>query len=1190
MKVIKSLFVAALFVILQSAALGANITGIQNVQIIPPNPMPGDTVELRFQFRLSDVWNSPNFMAVLSDTTTLRPANTAGQWVVIGNGCATPANPSTAQVSPGCAIGNNLGPAATWLDSASYGTYTFIIPPDVTPGFTYSIIVGARDYDVYLAPSVLVDAQNYVSFTIPLPPPSISLMKTAEGSSSLPGGLVLYTIYVDTANTNDIVITDVVPPDISVVKIFDGGILSGGVITWSLGNVSAPVRKQVSFLARISAAAPLGTTINNTANGSSNETGPVASNNSGVTVGPSLILSKSASPNVVEAGDTVTFFISYTNEGFALTDYHDFSSDLDISSWSLEVGGATWGVNTVAGVLEAVGPTGQWSKFVQNTSRPHNGMFVTDMYVPSSNPSGDAVMMFNFIDPNNNYHARIQTDTNQLCFDRVVAGTWTVLQCVTPVGFSIQNDSWYTVKVQVVGTTIKMKVWPKGTPEPAGWIVTRTDTSHASGGKVGYQANEGADYYDNLKIFEPVPATNSGIWDTVPACMTYLNGSAGGTYNAGTSVVSWNTGTIYNETGQVWFRAIAGAACSGSVITNRAFMDSAEPPVPVTAVATVIVGTGETPTPTFTRTVTGTATMTITASLTRTATPSATPSLTPTPTPSATASMTYTLSFTPANTVSFTATATATFTGTATLTATTTATGTFSMTATYTATATRTATPSNTATGTETLTITQSATPSYTSTLLPTGSPTNTPTSTHTCTATPSLTFTPTHSFTPSSTDTQTQTVTFTETASATVTVSSSVTPSLTVTQSASRTTTPSFTFTDTPTQTASTTATVTVTDTLSPTFSSTASCTATNTGTSTASPTRTGTSTPTVTQTSTLSATATPTSTVTLTCTHSPTITVTPLPMPYVMIIECYNSAGEKVRTLADTLISSIPENITFTAKNGVIFSPDYETGSVIITGAVSAEGSSSFVWDGANEAGQIVSGGNYYIKVKVMDEYGHEKAVVIPLQVVRSGAGVRLDIYNSAGELVRSYVKNEVPAGNRYLAVEDVVYSGEDSEGTVISYGPGFFIWDTKNFSGVYAGQGSYEIKLTITEESGRTDMMTRSIVVLREKEGVLISSPEIWPNPVSVSPGGARITWTTAYTGRIRVSIYNLSGMLVRNFSAKLEDMSLLWNLETTGRSRAAPGVYVVVFEAKGSDGRLQREKVKVVVLQNVPNHGY
>lgn len=657
----KKLLLFVLFVFTAMIIRAANITAISAVQLIPPNPSPGDTVELRWNYNIDAPYNQPAALAVISDVSTLRPASTAGQWVVLGNGCVTPSNPETAQVTGGCVLGSNIGPAGTHSNTASR-TITFQIPSNLTPGLTYYAIVGMKDYNCYMNPSVDVQVQGFVAFTIPLPPPTININKIADGSSGQPNGLVLYTLHYYVANTGSVVLTDDVPANVSVVQVFDGGTLSAGTITWNIGSVTIPQRGSVSWLGRLSGSLADGSVVHNIARGNSTDLSNVPSNDAVVTIGASLKASKSAVPNQVLVNDNINFVISYTNEGYSLSEYVGFHSGADLSDWTNtnSVPGATF--NVVSGYLLGFG-NNQYPHYVKNIAPMADAMYVTDMYVPSSNSmNGDAVMLFRYVDQNNQYHARIEADANRICFDKNVGGAYIgSVQCATPSGFSIQYDRWYTMKVTAHGTNIRIKAWPRGEPEPAVWHIVISDSSVTAAGRVGYQFNQDYDRYDNLKIFSPAPATSVRVWDTVPACTTYISCAGGTGCSQSGGLVTWNLGNLGYEYGRLTMTVRADSCANGTVVTNFAGIDSNEPAPPVISnPATVVVGPLDSPTATSTRTATPTPTFTATPSATRTSTASRTPTITPTVEGTFTNTPTITVTFTNTNTATGTRTPTTT--------------------------------------------------------------------------------------------------------------------------------------------------------------------------------------------------------------------------------------------------------------------------------------------------------------------------------------------------------------------------------------------------------------------------------------------------------------------------------------------------------------------------------------------------
>lgn len=63
-------------------------------------------------------------------------------------------------------------------------------------------------------------------------------------------------------------------------------------------------------------------------------------------------------------------------------------------------------------------------------------------------------------------------------------------------------DTWYWVRFQVSGSTLRAKIWEDGSSEPGSWTITGSDSSISSGGWVGlgsYEPN-GIRYFDELAV------------------------------------------------------------------------------------------------------------------------------------------------------------------------------------------------------------------------------------------------------------------------------------------------------------------------------------------------------------------------------------------------------------------------------------------------------------------------------------------------------------------------------------------------------------------------------------------------------------------------------------------------------------------------------------------------------------------
>jgi len=652
-----------------------NVTSITNLVITPSNPIPGQTINVSWTYTIPNAsGTNPDAIIVVSNTNTLQAAGSANQWVVLGDGCA----PETGNVNGGCYV----GPAVS--GSNNYNT-NVTIPAGLTPGFTYYVIVGMRGSGgAYMNPTVNVDFQTAIPFTVPLPAPYITLNKVAQGSTAAPGGEVLFVINYDASNVHNVQITDVVPSQFTITQVYNGGTAVGQAITWNLGNISSPQVGFVSFLATLSPAATAGQVFTNTASATSTEVNTTSNAAQvGVSV-PELAITKSA-PVSVTAGAPVTYVMDYTNTGLELEEFENFDNGVIPPSWTST--GCAW--SAAPGYLEETQSCATCTTYpyLQDSSMTPilYGVYVVDMMVDSNDCNNfDAVFNFNITvnaGVTTVYQVRLSgpkgsnsSSSNVIAYD--IGGANVAFNSPPNMG-NVQegtpaNPVWYTVKVQVCSGQVLMKAWPKGSLEPGAWDINYTGPNVPTlAGWAGFQANRGPVEFDNLMIFNTGGVTAPVITDNVPSNVTFQNAGNGGTLSGGT--VTWNVGSTCGSSDAVSWWGLAGIC--GNPITNMAVINSASIAAPVTsnAVTTYISGCA-TSTPTNTPSSTPTATLAFTATNTATGTPSPTPTLTATstqtatltssPTTTPTATITNTASMTPTATITSTPTITATPTAT----------------------------------------------------------------------------------------------------------------------------------------------------------------------------------------------------------------------------------------------------------------------------------------------------------------------------------------------------------------------------------------------------------------------------------------------------------------------------------------------------------------------------------------------
>jgi len=1047
-----------------------------------------------------------------------------------------------------------------------------------------------------------------LTWSIPLQASDFSVRKRVEGVIQDVNDLVLFSVDYKYAN-GPLTVTDVIPAawagNLELVS-YGPTAITGGTVThpspvpgatsgtfqWVFPdrtNVKGSAEGTVWMLYRLRNAVPLGTRFTNTVSGTMNST--TKTDTASIVTGQAAIdINKTQSATQLLLGDVITYTLEYSINGSKLIAYQPMDDLSGVYTSSPPAGwnflpnngtNGTWTVSDACGtgdriITGNVGTANSFPAMTYTGSAFCTGTIVTDVLIDPG-PAGagyegsDALVIIR----NNNLAGTansayglvisiddfIGTNSNgNVGFQKCTAGA-----CDWPLSVNsiqVTGNKWYRIKIDISGAsanTFRAKVWPKGDPEPSGYTITWTDpavgsmacTNPASGWYAGIGEQGGAngttrDSYNNFMLYEPRTSANTMLYDTIPADLSYL-GALGPSAPVQTSgMVRWNLGTIMNEGGSyTWWGTVTGCG----PITNIAAIDGNDPVLPVLSNDTILHIYCGSPTVTPTMTETNTPTVTRTVTQTRTPTPTSTETLTSTPTATMTATRTVTETktatptATPTRTITDTATPTVSFTPSPTMTATRTITDTSTPTVTFSATPTATAT--RTVTDTSTATPTRTATPTITQTYWE--SMTVTPTITATRTATPTFTETMSITSTPTATPTATQTVTFTATKTAT--------PTLTVTMTA----------TNTPYSTATNTPTITLTAT------PTSTRTVTGTITDTVTPTMTPTSTPT----------ATPTATITVTFTATPTLP----PFPFVLRINIYNEAGEKVRTIV-----TVP-----TTKEMSIVEFNSPTGSDIVTPAGGMEiklldletpqtlgsGASAFYWDGKNDAGQVVNNGPYYMKLEQKDAYGHITTLTKEVQSLNRQTGIEMRVYNTAGELVRTLRKPGAQGDYLKLSIGDVIGVKPGETNVKLNYTQDEYMeWNGLNEDGRAVSPGIYEIQFVLYTAEGRQIEASKTVTILIDS-GLVIEGLKAYPNPAEISDGSVSIAWNKAGPGMMKITLYNAAGERIRVDSARAESGMFTLPLRTPWNGLISHGVYFVTVEAVLDNGKRASEGIKIAV---------
>ena len=216
--------------------------------------------------------------------------------------------------------------------------------------------------DDTLAPPVDIDGEvrplgSRVDMGADEVPFEVWIWKSDQPDPVLPGELVTYTIRLSNVSTDSIgglVMTDRVPVDTGLEWASDGGVESGGVVSWPVVSLDVGEMVTRTMVVRVDTGPSDGTLLHNDEYGANSEelTRPVMGIPVTTRVGvPSLEISNTAQPDPVRAGGTLTYTLEVRNEGgikASNLEITDTVPDNATFSWSSNGGEETGGVVTWA--------------------------------------------------------------------------------------------------------------------------------------------------------------------------------------------------------------------------------------------------------------------------------------------------------------------------------------------------------------------------------------------------------------------------------------------------------------------------------------------------------------------------------------------------------------------------------------------------------------------------------------------------------------------------------------------------------------------------------------------------------------------------------------------------------------------------------------------------------------------------
>lgn len=198
------------------------------------------------------------------------------------------------------------------------------------------------------------------------------------------------------------------------------------------------------------------------------------------------------------------------------------------SGWGTADAGGAWSTyNSIAtvnpGNFGTNGSAGSMALNVAGAERSallpvaHSDVDVTVRFQHGATPVGGNVNYRAFAraqgDNQNGYLGNVNVDTSNavlLGINAVVGGTVGPNLGADTAAGTLTVGSWYWIRFQLVGSTLRVKLWADGTGEPSTWALSVVDTTYASGTGVGVHGRANA---GNTNL-------PSVLWDDFSATVT----------------------------------------------------------------------------------------------------------------------------------------------------------------------------------------------------------------------------------------------------------------------------------------------------------------------------------------------------------------------------------------------------------------------------------------------------------------------------------------------------------------------------------------------------------------------------------------------------------------------------------------------------------------------------------------------
>lgn len=197
---------------------------------------------------------------------------------------------------------------------------------------------------------------------------------------------------------------------------------------------------------------------------------------------------------------------------------------------------------------------------------------------------------------------------------------------------------------------------------------------------------------------------------------------------------------------------------------------------------------------------------------------------------------------------------------------------------------------------------------------------------------------------------------------------------------------------------------------------------------------------------------------------------------------VRVYNGAGELVRELGDVWANQMPAAFG-AALSSSSFSPHYEGTDPLSTLTITLSNGLVFTWDGRNEEGRIVSGGQYYVEVRTTDGEGGEAVVVRGVGVQAAADSLPADVRAVPNPWIAKIhppkIVFEAGAPGYTVSISLYTLAGELVGRVHGDSGSGWALWD---LSARPLASGLYLAETVLTAPNGDWERRVLKVLIVR------------------------------------------------------------------------------------------------------------